>query len=206
LGLLRCSVPTTHFVTPYNLHLFFLGAGFMLLETKAVTALSLLFGSTWIVNAVVITAFLTMGLLANTVMMFRTGSRWFTYLLLFVLLIVDLVLPYSLFDVLPSAARITVAAAFAALPIFLSGLIFSRAFRDAKNPAQALGANLMGAVIGGVLENAVMIGGTPLLGVLAIILYGFSAVVLRRSQHAGELAQHRSFGRLRFSSVQSESG
>ena len=206
LGLLRRSVPTTHLVTPYNLHLFFLGAGFMLLETKAVTALSLLFGSTWIVNAVVITAFLTMGLLANAVMMFRTGSRRIAYFALFVILAIDLILPYSAFDVLPSGARIAVASAFAALPIFLSGLIFSRAFREAENPAQALGINLMGAVIGGVLENAVMIGGTPLLGILAILLYAFSAVVLAQSQNTGELVQRWSFGRLLLPSAQSKSG
>ncbi len=74
LGLLRRNVPMPNLANAENLHLFLLGAGFMLLETKAITELSLLFGSTWIVNAVVITAFLVMGLLANTLMIFRGGS------------------------------------------------------------------------------------------------------------------------------------
>jgi hypothetical protein len=56
------------------MHFFLLGAGFLLLETKGVTELSLLFGSTWIVNAVVIAAFLTMALLANACVMFRAVS------------------------------------------------------------------------------------------------------------------------------------
>jgi hypothetical protein len=62
--------------------------------------------------------------------------------------------------------------------VFFSGLIFSRSFRDVTRPAQGLGINLLGAVIGGALENLVMVGGTPILGVLAIGLYGFSATLL----------------------------
>jgi hypothetical protein len=54
--------------------------------------------------------------------------------------------------------------------------VFSRSFREVRNPAHALGVNLLGAVVGGVLENAVMIGGTPILSALAIALYGASAV------------------------------
>jgi hypothetical protein len=48
-----------------NVHFFLLGAGFLLLETRAITQLSLLFGSTWVVSAVVIGAFLCMALLSN---------------------------------------------------------------------------------------------------------------------------------------------
>ena len=44
---------------------FFLGAGFMLIETKGVTELGLVFGNTWSVIAVVITGILLMGYLAN---------------------------------------------------------------------------------------------------------------------------------------------
>ena len=179
LGMLRRQVPISHLAGPQNIHLFFLGAGFLLLETKAVTELSLLFGSTWIVNAAVIAGFLVMGLLANTVIMFREGSRRFAYVALFALLAIDLFLPYSFFNTLPSATRTIVATIFAALPVFFSGLIFSRAFRDVSRPAEGLGINLMGAVIGGILENTVMVGGTLTLGLLAIFLYSASAIALR---------------------------
>jgi spermidine synthase len=122
-GMLRRQIPLSKLANPQNAHLFFLGAGFLLLETKAVTELSLLFGSTWIVNAVVITAFLVMGLLANTLMMFGGESRRWSYIALFVLLAIDLVLPYALFNNLPNTTRTLVAATFAALPVFFSGLI-----------------------------------------------------------------------------------
>ena len=44
---------------------FFLGAGFMLIETKGITELGLVFGNTWGVVAVVVTCILTLGFLAN---------------------------------------------------------------------------------------------------------------------------------------------
>jgi hypothetical protein len=179
LGILRRQFTISNLVNSNNLHFFLLGAGFMLLETKAVTELSLLFGSTWIVNSVVITAFLVMAIVANTLMMFRRLPKRISYLALLVLLCIEVFLPYSLFNYLPGVMRTSVAATFASLPILFSGLIFSSSFSRVQYPAQALGVNLLGAVIGGVLENMVMIGGTPILGALAIILYGLSALALR---------------------------
>jgi surface polysaccharide O-acyltransferase-like enzyme len=44
---------------------FFLGAGFMLIETKAITELGLTFGNTWQVIGIVISAILLMAFLAN---------------------------------------------------------------------------------------------------------------------------------------------
>ena len=166
--------------TRRGMHLFFLGAGFMLLETKSVTELSMLFGSTWIVNSVVVAAFLIMAILANLLTMLRPFSTRVAYVCLFLVLVASLGLSYSSFGTLPSAARIAISALLAALPVFFSGLIFSASFRDVERPAEALGVNLLGAVVGGVLENLVMIGGAPLLGFLAIALYGLSAALAPR--------------------------
>ena len=49
----------------FDRRMFFLGAGFMLLETKAVVQLALLFGSTWFVNSMVFFIALVLILLAN---------------------------------------------------------------------------------------------------------------------------------------------
>ena len=179
-AVLKKQVPMTVLASRQGLHLFFLGAGFMLLETKGVTELSLLFGSTWTVNAVVIAAFLTMGLLANSVIMVQPVSRRVAYTALFIVLAASVFLPYSIFEGLPGTARVMASATLAGLPVFFSGLIFSRSFRDVAKPSQGLGINLLGAVVGGVLENLVMVGGTPILGVLAFILYGLSAAFVPR--------------------------
>jgi MFS family permease len=176
LAILKKMVPVKRFADRQGIHLFFLGAGFMLLETRGVTELSLLFGSTWIVNAVVIGSFLAMGILANAFVMFLPISRRVAYIGLFIILVASMFIRYSLFEGLPSVLRVLAAATLVGLPVFFSGLIFSRSFRDVAQPAQGLGINLFGAVVGGILENLVMVGGTPILGILAILLYGLSAV------------------------------
>jgi Spermine/spermidine synthase domain len=181
LGLLHRHVSLRRLANPQGLHLFFLGAGFLLLETKGVTELSLLFGSTWVVNAVVIAAFLSMGLLANTVVMFRPVSRRLAYSGLFSVLVFAMFMPYSLLGALSTAGKVFAAGTLVGLPVFFSGLVFSRTFRDVAHPAQGLGVNLLGAVVGGALENLVMIGGTPILGALAIVLYAISAALLASS-------------------------
>jgi hypothetical protein len=181
LGLLQRQVSLRRLADPQGLHLFFLGAGFLLLETKGVTELSLLFGSTWVVNAVVIAAFLSMGLLANTVVMFRPVSRRLAYSGLFSVLVLAMLMPYSVLGGFSTAGKVLAAGTLVGLPVFFSGLVFSRTFRDVAHPAQGLGVNLLGAVVGGALENLVMIGGTPILGVLAIVLYAISAVFLATS-------------------------
>jgi len=164
------------------MHLFFLGAGFMLLETKAVTELALLFGSTWVVNAVVIGAFLTMALAANAFIIHRPMSRRTAYAGLFVALAASTLFPYSTLDALSGPVKVLISGIVVGLPVLFSGLVFSRSFRDVEHPARALGVNLLGAIVGGALENVVMLGGTPVLGVLAIVLYGLSWVVASKQR------------------------
>jgi spermidine synthase len=159
-----------------HFHFLLLGAGFLLLETKAVTDLALLFGSTWIVNAIVIAAFLTMALAANALAILRPISLKLCFAFLFLVLGIGLVVPYSVLNGTPLLIKIMGAGLMAGIPVFFSGLIFSNLFREVRNPAEALGMNLFGAVLGGILENAAMIGGTPILGVIAIMLYGSAAV------------------------------
>jgi len=165
-----------------HLHFFFLGSGFLLLETKAVTQLSLLFGATWIVNSVVIAAFLAMALVANALAGTCRVSAAAMYGILIVLLIADFWFPYSAINSLSAGAKFFVGGGWAALPVFFSGIVFSTSLQRFGRPAEVLGVNLFGAVLGGLLENAVMIGGTPILKALALGMYAVSAVALFRSR------------------------
>ena len=72
--------------------MFFMGAGFMLIETKSVTEMSLLFGSTWTVNLLVFASILVMVLIANLVVQRRAPGRT---LPLFAGLFVALALAYA---------------------------------------------------------------------------------------------------------------
>ena len=66
-----------------NGQMFFLGAGFMLLETKGVVHMALLFGSTWMVNSIVFFAILAMILLSNLyVLAFEPARLWPYFVLL----------------------------------------------------------------------------------------------------------------------------
>ncbi len=150
---------------------FLLGAGFLLLETNAVTRLALLFGSTWLVNAAVISAFLFMALAANVLAARVRVSVPFCYAVLLLLVASSIALPVLGWGGLRLSQSAWVATAFTALPVFFSGLIFSSAFRSVVSPPTALAMNLLGAVMGGVLENATMIGGTTAVAFLACLVY-----------------------------------
>ena len=172
------------FTDPAGLHMFFLGAGFLLLETKGVTEFALLFGATWISNTLVISAFLIMAIAANITVMFVSVPNRVAYSLLFLSLLLAGFFPYTQLQAWNIVARILAVGTLIALPVFFSGLIFSRSFRRSAEPAQALGMNLLGAVVGGALENLVMVGGTSVLAVLAIVLYGCAAASLIAGERA----------------------
>lgn len=159
-----------------NFHFFMLGAAFLLLETKAVTELSLLFGSTWIVNTIAILTFLLMAITANMLLMFSSPSRKIVYALLFASLFLSILFPIRILSHFPIVPKIFASGLVLALPVFFSGMLFSRGFRDVQHPGQALGVNLLGALFGGIAENAVMIGGTLLIGGIAVLFYSLSLV------------------------------
>ena len=163
-----------------NAHFFLLGAGFLLLETNAISKLSLLFGSTWVVNAVVISSFLIMALIANMIVARMTISRWASYVLLVMAIAGSSIIPYDRFTSSPAAT--VVAGLLIASPVFFSGLIFSSSFRDVASPAGTLGVNMLGAVLGGLLENLTMIGGTTVISILALLIYTGSAIALNKAE------------------------
>ena len=164
-----------------NWHMFFMGAGFMLLETKGVVHLALLFGSTWLVNSIVFFAILVMILCSNLwVLAFRPSRLRTYYVLLACSLIVASLVPMNTFLTLPGAARVVVSCAIVFVPVFFAGVIFGTAFRDATAPDIALGSNIGGAILGGLSENLSLLIGFNNLCVLALLFYAMSALSLRK--------------------------
>lgn len=160
-----------------NVQMFFMGAGFLLIETKSIAELSLLFGSTWVVNAAVFSAILAMVLIANAIV-----GRWrkprldVLYALLLLSLVLGFLFPVSALNSLGVLERAVLGSTVSALPIAFSGVIFATAFRLAERASTALGWNLFGAIVGGVLEASSMWLGIKALSLLAAALYGCSAV------------------------------
>ncbi len=153
-------------------HFFFLGAGFLLLEVQNISKLALLFGTTWTVNAIVISAVLIMIMLANYyVMRVRVTSLRRYYMALFVSLLINLGLPLSLFAALSTGLKEVLIGIVMGLPIFFVGVIFSTSFAKAENRASALAFNLLGAMTGGMLESLAFLVGLKALLIVALVLY-----------------------------------
>jgi SAM-dependent methyltransferase len=164
-----------------NGQMFFLGAGFMLLETKGVVHVALLFGSTWIVNSVVFFAVLLMILGSNFyVRLVRPKVSWPYYTLLVLALAANIAVPMGTFLALPGWQKLAVSCTVVFVPIFFAGIAFSIAFRDSRNPDVDFGSNIAGAVLGGLCENFSLILGFNYLLAIAIGFYLLSAVLGRR--------------------------
>jgi len=152
--------------------LFFMGAAFLLIETRGVTSLSLLFGSTWIVNSAVFGGILTMVLLANLAVerwQWRDPMPWFAALFLAVLVLWWL--PVEWLGALPLVARGVAGGLLTGLPIGIAGVIVPMLLARAEHPPTALGANLVGAVLGGCLEYLSIYAGLKSVALMALVLY-----------------------------------
>ncbi len=161
-------------------HFFALGAAFLLLEVQTVSRATLLFGMTWVVNAIVISAVLVMILLANLVAALKPDlPRAFPAAGLAVTVAALALVPLAWFNELVPAVRIPVASAFLTAPVFFSGLIFIRSFAAAADKARALGSNLIGALVGGLLESLSFVTGLRALIVLVGAFY-LAALLWRR--------------------------
>ena len=155
--------------------LFFMGAAFLLLETKSVVQFALLFGTTWFVNALVFAGVLLAVLLAIEVSRrVRLPKPIYLYgLLLAALVLAWLIPPDSLLN-LDDGPRFGVAVAVYFAPIFLANLVFAERFRNVEESNVAFGANLLGAMVGGVLEYMALITGYQALLVVVAVLYGLA--------------------------------
>ncbi len=162
--------------------LFFMGAAFLLLETKSVTTFALLFGTTWIVNAIVFAGVLLAVLLAiETTRRFRTPALPVLYAGIAAALVLAYVVPNASLLGLPVLPRLVAAVSLAFAPIFLANLAFAKRFAATENAPSAFGVNVLGAMVGGCLEYvALMVGFRNLLIVAALLYLAAFALVPRR--------------------------
>jgi len=161
-------------------HFMFLGAGFMMLEIKSITELSLIIGATWLVNSIVIVGVLFAIAMSNIVILrFKNFPYWLSYLVIFVSLTLGYVLHPGLFLKFDFPVRVLSGILRVGFPVFGAGLIFASSFRKANQPPVALGWNLLGAMIGGLGEYLSLITGVRLLSFVIIVFYGLSLLTLK---------------------------
>jgi len=159
---------------------FFLGSGFMLVETKAITELGLHLGGTWFVIATTILMVLLMAFLANLMvqrkLVPRTGIAYAG-------LLASLVVGYfsarnhELISFASPFVTLAIACVLLTIPLFFSGMVFSTLIGKPNiNISTALAYNLMGALFGGLMEYNSMYFGFAFLYLLAIGFYGLAWV------------------------------
>jgi spermidine synthase len=166
-------------------HFLFLGAGFMLLEVQNISKAAVVLGNTWVVNAVIISGVMVMILLSNLI-----AARFPRLPLppVYALLVGSCVglyfLDLSTFAFLPYATKAAVVGLLTSLPMLFSGIVFIRSFAAAERKDTALGANLIGALVGGLLQSITFVTGIKAL--LLIVALFYVAAILSRPRPVAE--------------------
>lgn len=178
--MVRAAAGPLRLMAPYA-DLFFMGGAFLLLETMNVVRFALLFGTTWLVNALVFAGVLATVLLAVEVssrVSFARPAR--LYAVLLACLVIALCVPPSWLLSFAVPARFAVAVALAFAPVFMANLVFTERFKDVGASTVAFGANLLGAMVGGLLEYGSLVVGYRALLVVVAVLYGLAFAFGRR--------------------------
>jgi len=162
-------------------HFFLLGAGFMLLETKSIVQFALLWGSTWSSASLAIASVLMMALAsAVAASRIRFSRRWPIALPLLGLIALNYWIPVGRVTFDSRAATSLFYGALVFSPVFCAGLLFSRSFRRSESAAADFGANLLGAMVGGVGEYLSLISGYRFLLVIVAGCYLGAVIADRR--------------------------
>jgi len=163
----------------WSWHFFFLGAGFMLLETKSIVQFALLWGSTWSSASLAIASVLVMAL-ASALVASRVDirRRGVVLAVLLTLVAVNYVVPVGRVTFASRALESLFYGALVFSPVFCAGLLFSASFKESSSAATDFGANLLGAIVGGTGEYLSLLAGYRFLLILVAACY-IAAVVTR---------------------------
>jgi hypothetical protein len=162
-----------------------MGAAFLLLETKNVVQFALLFGTTWFVNSLVFAGVLLSVYLAIEAARHVTlpHPRRLYPVLLGLLALAWAIPPGSLLSLAP-VPRFGAAISLAFAPIFVANLVFAQRFRDVGSATTAFAANLLGAIVGGMIEYVALISGYRFLLIVIGGLYALAFLATPRGSAA----------------------
>jgi len=171
----------------WSWHFFFLGAGFMLLETKSIVQFALLWGSTWSSASLAIASVLFMAL-ASAMVASRIDieRRGLVSAALLALIAVNYAVPVGRVTFESRAAESLFYGALVFSPVFCAGLLFSSSFRRSSSTATDFGANLLGAIVGGVGEYLSLLAGYRFLLIVVAVCYVVAIVIADRGLRIAE--------------------
>ncbi|HEY2542399.1 MAG TPA: hypothetical protein VGH92_05040, partial [Gaiellaceae bacterium] len=159
-----------------------MGAAFLLLETKNVVQFALLFGTTWFVNSLVFAGVLiAVWLAVETARRVCLPRMPVLYLALLAALAVAWAVPQESLLSLSPVPRFFAAVALAFAPIYVANLVFAKRFAAVGSSATAFATNLLGAIVGGLLEYLSLVTGYRFLLVVVAMLYALAFTAYRVS-------------------------
>jgi len=164
----------------------FMGAAFLLLETKNVVQFALLFGTTWFVNSLVFAGvLLSVYLAVELARHVRLPEPRRLYPILLAMLAVAWLVPPEALLSLSTVPRFLAAVSLAFAPIFMANLVFAQRFREVASTSTAFAANLLGAIVGGMIEYVSLITGYRFLLIVVGALYAMAFALTPRRAVAG---------------------
>ena len=171
-------------------HFFFLGAGFFLLEAQIISKMALLFGTTWLVNSIAISGLLLLIVSSNLLVEWRRNFNiGVAYAGIFTSILVSFAIPMQSLFFASYWLKALTALAVLGMPVFFAGIVFIRSFAGAGFQGTALGSNLFGALVGGLLESLSMWTGIRSLLIVAGLFYLASWLALRARKSLPETTQ-----------------
>lgn len=164
-------------------HFFYLGAGFMLLESQIISKMALLFGTTWVVNSIVISGLMLLIVASNGLVEWKPDfGVGIAYAGIFLSMLAAYLIPIERYFFASFWIRAATATGVLCLPVLFAGIVFIRSFAQAGFRGDALGSNLLGALTGGLLKSLSFWTGIRFLVVVAALLY--LASMITRSLNA----------------------
>ncbi|MBF0099663.1 MAG: hypothetical protein HQK77_02020 [Desulfobacterales bacterium] len=154
-----------------DIQMFFFGFAFLLLETRYVTQMNLVWGATWITSAVVFGSILFMVLISTITACLHPIPFKISFFCLLTALTLTYLLPVDLLLQQNIIIKLLISILFVGIPIFFAGNCFAFLFEKRERVDIAFGWNLIGAVIGGLTEFLTMIVGFRSLLLLTISIY-----------------------------------
>ena len=160
---------------------FFLGAAFLLLEAQIISRMALLFGTTWVVNSIVISVLLALILAANAVAAtFPRIPVAGAYAGILLTALIGYALPAEALFFRSFALRATLSTLILTMPVFFAGIVFIRRFAESGFAAEAIGSNLLGSLVGGIAESLSLAFGLRALLLLAMLFYAAAWLISTR--------------------------
>jgi SAM-dependent methyltransferase len=167
--------------TTWSWQFFLLGVGFMLLETKSIVQFALLWGSTWSSASLAIASVLVMALVSTAIVArVNIRSRLSILAALIALLILGYLLPVGRVTFSSRIAESIFYGALVFSPVLCAGLLFSSSYKRSVSTASDFGANLFGAMVGGVAEYFSLLTGYRFLLLIVAVCYVLAVLIADR--------------------------